>query len=292
MVTDGPVDVRGVPDGDRLSPRIGICSVDPVTSDPQPPATGSEAPPARILIAVPTLGRRVDYLRRTLASIRSQSPSPDIVVVAPAAAREAQALALEVGARVLDDPGGLSAAINLGIATANDHHEYVNWLGDDDTLTKGSLAAVTERLDLHQGASAAYGQCLYVDGDDNPLWVSQAGRAAPWILPWGPNLVPQPGLLVRREAWQSVGGLDESLRYTMDLDLLLKLKRWGPLVAVPRIVSTFRWHVESLTVAERTAVAGRVRGSSNAAIFPRPSSHSPPRGRRPFDGRLDGPQVL
>jgi GT2 family glycosyltransferase len=224
-----------------------------VTSDGQPSTTGSEAAQARVLIVVPTLGQRIDFLRRTLASIQGQSVPVDIVVVAPGTALEARALADEVGASVLDDPGGLSAAINLGLMQAHAHHEYVNWLGDDDTLTKGSLAAVSAALDANHRASVAFGQCLYVDEDDNPLWVSQAGRAAPWILPWGPDLVPQPGMLIRRAAWQAVGGLDESLRFAMDLDLLLKLKRWGPLVAVPRIVSTFRWHVESLTVSDRTA---------------------------------------
>ena len=224
-----------------------------MTSDSQSPAAGATAPHARVLLVIPTLGRRIGFLQRTLASVRSQSVPVDIAVITPVTAVEARTLAHEVGASVLEDPGGLSAAINLGIAHAQAHHEYVNWLGDDDTLTKGSLAAALSALDANRRASVAFGQCLYVDEDDNPLWVSQAGRAAPWILPWGPDLVPQPGMLIRREAWEAVGGLDESLRFAMDLDLLLKLKRWGPLVAVPRIVSTFRWHVESLTVSDRTA---------------------------------------
>lgn len=202
---------------------------------------------------IPTLGQRIHYLERTLASITQQSAPADVVLVAPRDAAEARTLATRLGARVVDDPGGLSAAINLGISQAEAHHEYVNWIGDDDTLTKGSLAAVSAALDRNTTASVAFGQCLYVDEDDSPLWVSQAGRAAPWILPWGPDLVPQPGMLVRRRAWDEVRGLDESLRFAMDLDLLLKLKRWGPLVSVPRIVSTFRWHVESLTVSDRTA---------------------------------------
>lgn len=207
----------------------------------------------RVLIVIPTLGRRVGFLRRTLDSIQSQSVSADVVIVTPRDAALTRQIAADAGARVLDDPGGLSNAVNLGIANAGDGHEYVNWLGDDDTLTPGSLAAVSSALDRRPSASAAFGQCLYVDENDAPLWVSKAGRAAPWSLPWGPNLVPQPGALIRRAAWQEVGGLDPFLRYTMDLDLLLRLKGWGPLVSVPRIVSTFRWHAESLTVAERDA---------------------------------------
>ncbi len=174
-------------------------------------------------------------------------------MVTPRSASEARGLAGHIGAKVIDDPGGLSAAVNLGMAQAEYRHEYVNWLGDDDTLTNGSLAAVSRSLDANPRAPAAFGKCLYVDGADTPLWVSQAGRLAPLLLPWGPNLVPQPGMLIRRTAWQEVGGLDTSLEYSMDLDLLLRLKRHGRLVALPRIVSTFRWHAQSLTVSQRNA---------------------------------------
>ena len=211
-----------------------------------------EAADPRVLIVIPTLGQRPDYLRRTLESVRQQSFSADIVLVAPTRATEARDLAQEFAIRTLEDPGGLSAAINLGVSHAAEHHDYVNWLGDDDTLTAGSLASVAAALDQQRTASCAFGECLYVDEQDNPLWLSQAGRAAPWILPWGPDLIPQPGMLVRRKAWLDAGGLDESLRFAMDLDLLLRLRRWGPLVAVPKIVSTFRWHPESLTVSDRT----------------------------------------
>ena len=209
--------------------------------------------PTRILIVVPTLGQRTEFLKRTLSSIADQGVPVDVVLVTPPTAQEARAIGATYGASLLDDPGGLSAAINLGMSQAEAEHEFVNWLGDDDTLAEDSLLAVCSALDRDPRASAAFGRCLYVDEHDNPLWVSQAGRAAPRVITWGPNLVPQPGMLIRREAWLAVGGLDTTLKYTMDLDLLLRLKRWGPLVSVPRIVSTFRWHVESLTVAERDA---------------------------------------
>jgi hypothetical protein len=48
-----------------------------------------------------------------------------------------------------------------------------------------------------------------------------------------------------------VGRLDESLQFAMDLDLLLRLRRRGRLVALNRRVSSFRWHQNSLTVSDR-----------------------------------------
>lgn len=64
------------------------------------------------------------------------------------------------------------------------------------------------------------------------MWTSRSGRLAPALLSWGPSLIPQPGMLFRVADFRAVGGLDESLHYAMDLDLLLRLRRRGRLVDV------------------------------------------------------------
>ena len=104
-----------------------------------------------------------------------------------------------------------------------------------------------------RNAVVAYGSCAYIDDEGRALWTSSAGRWATRILSWGPDLIPQPGMLMRRPAWVNVGGVDESLRFAFDLDLLLKLRREGNFVDVGRVVSSFRWHPDSLTVSDRTA---------------------------------------
>lgn len=208
---------------------------------------------AEVLIVVPTLGTRMDFLARTLVSIRDQSVAADIVVVTPEGRSEARALALEHGARLIDDPGSLPSAINIGVSSAQEHHRFVNWIGDDDLLAPGSLHVTVAALHANPRVVVAYGSCSYIDDKGRALWTSSAGRWATRILPWGPDLIPQPGMLMRRDAWQAVGGVDESLRFAFDLDLLLKLRSQGDFLDVGRIVSSFRWHPDSLTVSDRTA---------------------------------------
>ncbi len=205
-----------------------------------------------VLIVIPTLGQRVDYLRQTLESIRNQQVEVDISVVTPTSSVAARALAHEFGAEVIDDPGSLPAAINLGVAQAGVQHRYVNWLGDDDLLTDQSLESTIGALKSNPRAVVAYGSCRYIDPRGKELWVSKAGKWAERILSWGPDLIPQPGMLVRKEAWDSVGGVDESLSHAFDLDLLLKLKKQGEFAPVDQVVSCFRWHPESLTVSDRS----------------------------------------
>lgn len=206
----------------------------------------------RVLIVVPTLGTRLELLTECLQSIAGQSVTASIAIVAPESKSELKAIADRFGADLIPDPGSLTAAINLGVTSAKPHHEYVNWLGDDDLLEPGSLAATCEALDKDPSCVLAYGACRYVDESGNALWVSKAGKWAPRILKWGPDLIPQPGMLLRLRDWQRVGGLDESFKFAFDLDLLLKLQVFGTFRDVDQIVSSFRWHGDSLTVGDRT----------------------------------------
>src|SRR5690348_5385965 len=84
---------------------------------------------ASVLVVVPTLGERVETLRASLDSVRAQQGvSVRLVVVVPESATEARAIAEDLGATVVDDPGrGLSAAVNAGIAARSAECFYA-WL--------------------------------------------------------------------------------------------------------------------------------------------------------------------
>jgi len=222
-----------------------------------------------VLIVVPTLGQRIGYLRETLASIRDQDVPTHIVIVTPTEATEARKLATEFGADVLDDPGSLPKAINTGVEAFGRDCKFVNWLNDDDLLTPDSLKATTTTLKRSPVATVAFGSCRYIDEAGRELWVSKAGKWAPRILSWGPDLIPQPGMLMRTQAWRDVGGLDTSYRLAFDLDLLLKLKKIGPLLDTGTIVSCFRWHADSLTVDDRATNIAESERAKRAALSPR-----------------------
>lgn len=222
----------------------------------------------RVLLVVPTLGRRPEHLEQNLASIRSQSVPADIVIVAPSDSAVAASAARRFDAELLPDPGSLPGAINAGAATAQSHHEYVNWLGDDDLLEPGSLEATTAALDAHPEAVLVFGHCRYIDEHGRELWISRAGRWAPSVLAWGPDLIPQPGMLVRTNIWQRVSGLDETYRFAFDLDLLLRLRKHGRLLPIDRVVAAFRWHGDSLTVGDRATNIAESERAKRAALSP------------------------
>ncbi len=105
--------------------------------------------------------------------------------------------------------------------------------GDDDLLAL-ARSATTAALDAEPDASMVYGWCDYIDEHGTVVFSSRAGRVAARILRFGPNLVPQPGSLMRLSDVLAVGGVDEALSLSMDLDLFLRLRRRGRLIALNR----------------------------------------------------------
>ena len=147
--------------------------------------------------------------------------------------------------------GGQSAAINEGIARGD--AEYVYWLNSDDLLLGGGLRTLLAGLEARPDAPAAYGRVWNLDQ------VSQR-RQPVWVQPFSERglarrcIVSQPGTLIRRSAWEAVGGLDEALQMAMDYDLWWKLyKHSGAFVFVDEFVAVNRDHGATKTRNFRSA---------------------------------------
>lgn len=213
------------------------------TSRPLPPAP-------RVLVVIPTLGTRRDYLEECLDSLLAQSYSRiRIVVVGPetsCAGAVARCHAVEFLAQ---NPKGIGAAVNAGWRAHGDDAEIWGWIGDDDLLEPSAVArAVTCFHDT--GAVMVFGRCRYIDESGQPLWTARPGRLAAWNLRGGVQLIPQPGSLASANAVREVGLVDESLMFAMDYDLFLRLQRVGRFAYVPAVLASFRWHTDSLTASQ------------------------------------------
>jgi GT2 family glycosyltransferase len=209
----------------------------------------SESAEISLGVIVPTLGTRSAFLAECVTSIRAAGPCR-IVLVRPRECSIDPAIVALTDVQV-DDPGmGLAAAINAGIAALPPGVRRATWLGDDDRLLPGSLSIATEVMD-RESAALVYGGCRYIDANGQQLWVNGSGRWAVPLMRFGPQLVPQPGSLFDRRVFDSIGGLDETLKWAFDLDLFLRLVERGRACFVAATLAEFRWHDGSLSVGGR-----------------------------------------
>jgi glycosyltransferase involved in cell wall biosynthesis len=145
--------------------------------------------------------------------------------------------------------GGQAAAINAAIALG--HAPYVCWLNSDDWWLDDAMLALTHALQAEPEAAFAYGRAWNVadpGGKVSPVWVRPFTRSKMAVR----CLVSQPATLIRRSAWEQVGGLDATLQMAMDYDLWWRLfNKFGTPHFVDAYVAVNRDHNQTKTNASR-----------------------------------------
>ena len=144
---------------------------------------------------------------------------------------------------------GQSAAVNEGVARGR--APFVCWLNSDDWMLPGGLARLIAALQAEASAPMAYGRTWnYVEdkGRMDRVFVRPFEERLMARL----NLVSQPGTLIRRAAWEAVGGVDETLHMAMDYDLWWRLYRGvGKPAFVDEFVAVNREHRSTKTSSQR-----------------------------------------
>jgi hypothetical protein len=221
-----------------------------------------------LLVVLPTLGQRLELLTIALESCAelAQTVPLTLAVVVPKEAKSARTLATQYGALLVDDPGtGMADAVNAALAASTTETFYV-WVGDDDRLVTNGVAALVSALEQDPLAVVAYGHCDYVDETGRVLATNKAGKWATRILRFGPNFIPHPGTVVRLSSLNAIGGFDPQLGYALDLDMFLKLRSRGRFLSLTTTSAQFRWHPESLTVADRKASSREAMAVKNSHL--------------------------
>lgn len=226
-----------------------------------------------VAIVIPTSGNRMEYLTQSVDSILRQVGNfkVHILIGCPPEKHAFLKRAFDGCATVIAETPleGLSAKIDDLLRRTPDSAKYISWLGDDDLLAPKSLEATIGALEDKPSGSLAYGGCDYIDSNGCLVARNPSGLWAAKILPFAPQLVPQPGSLFRREHFLLSGGLDHSLNLAFDFDLMLRLKQIGGLIFINRTLAQFRWHPTSLSVKRRlqsALEASQVRRSHYTGI--------------------------
>lgn len=140
---------------------------------------------------------------------------------------------------------GQSAAINEGIAQGK--APYVCWLNSDDWLLSGGIRKLLNELTLQSDMPMVYGRVWNVNqysGKRSPVWIESFSEKRLALR----CIISQPGTLIRRSAWEAVGGLDPKLQFSMDYDLWWRLyKKFGDLIFLDDFVAVNRVHEATKT---------------------------------------------
>ena len=227
----------------------------------------------RIIVA--TLGERTT-LKQTLNSIVIQNIADlEVKIVIPISkTKYLNEIANEVHLKnyqIIEDKGkGLSAAINQGFSEEGDF-EFFSWINDDDELTLGSLSRSINFLISNTDKDAVIGNLSYLSSKSNTIFTINVSKINLFISKIGPNVIPQPGSLIRKSAFRDQIPLNEKYRFAMDLDMWLRILTNGQIGTIKEIQALMNWHSESITISNRKkasieAFQVRYRNAQNIII--------------------------
>jgi glycosyltransferase involved in cell wall biosynthesis len=202
----------------------------------------------QVTVVIPSYNQ-ANFLEETLKSVASQDVVLEAIVVDGGSTDNSLEIIKKYESSIFwwrsskDD--GQAAAINEGVEKGR--APYVCWLNSDDFLLPDGLPILIEALENSPTAPAAYGKCLVVDKSGNKKKEYWTARFSEKHLA-NRCFIAQPATLIRRSAWEKVGGLDENLHMSLDYDLWWRLyKYFGSLNFTKKVVAATRYHCETKT---------------------------------------------
>ena len=211
-----------------------------------------------VSIVTPTYNQS-SFLRETIESVLGQDyPRIEHIVIDDGSTDDTPAVLAEYRGRVdcdRHDNMGQTPTINKGWARSKG--EVVTWLNSDDTLLPGAVSRAVAYLREHPEVGVVFGDSLLTTEDGTPIEKTRGPGEFDYrrFVVECENPIAQPSAFIRRTVVEDVGPLDPYYYYFMDWDFWLRAGARHRVAYIPELLSTYRLHSESKTVAQSARAA-------------------------------------
>lgn len=191
------------------------------------------------------------YIEETIQSVLSQDyPNIEYIVIDGGSTDGTRAILEKFTGRIqwVSEPDkGQSDAINKGWMRAKG--EIIAYLNADDTYAPGAIRAAVTYLQEHPDIGMVYGDGILTDGVGRVLSKYRAGEFGLRELFYCRDNILQPAVFLRREVYERIGGIDESLHLAMDLDYWIRVGLRFRVAYLPQPLATAKIYGEAKSVA-------------------------------------------
>jgi len=203
--------------------------------------------PTPLVSVVTPSYNQADYLEQTMRSVLEQDYPHIEYLVADGASTDGSVEIIKKYAGglawwVSEKDRGQGDAINKGLTRARG--EIFAWLNSDDYYLPGVVSSAVEVFKENPDALLVYGNMLAVDGNGQTLNLLKYGQYALEDLLCF-QIIGQPAVFFRREAYESAGKLDVTFHYMLDHHLWIRIAHQGRIVHVPQVWAAARFHPQA-----------------------------------------------
>ena len=225
----------------------------------QPPLADGAARPFWSVM-IPTYQPRADYLLPAIESVLQQDAgagemqievvddaSPEINVAALVKTIAGDRVAFSSTKKNL----GLAGCWNTCIARARG--KWVHLLHQDDCVRPGFYDRLRHLIHMQPQAGAAFCGYDYINANSERIFETTPLQTVAGLIPQPAetlalkNQVQCPAIVVRRAAYETVGGFDDQFSFTLDWEMWLRLAANFPVLYQPEVLACFRIQADSET---------------------------------------------
>ncbi|MGE0449782.1 MAG: glycosyltransferase [Vicinamibacterales bacterium] len=218
-------------------------------------------------VMIPTFNPTPAYLRETLAGLLANDAGPaamQIEVVDDGSVEvDVAAIVEEAGrGRVAFSAHATTVGMvrNWNTCVERARGEWVHILHQDDVVLPGFYEALRRPCESMPGLAAAFCRGTGIDEHGAVRWVQQPDREHPGVLvDFIARLAVEqriltPAIVIRRRAYEEIGGYHLELPYCADWDFYKRLAVYGPIWYEPASLAQWRQHGSSTSA--RISAAG------------------------------------
>lgn len=175
---------------------------------------------------------------------------------------------------------GLAGNWNRGLSVARGR--FVHLLHQDDTVSGGFYAKLLAGLESSPHIGMAFCRHAFIGDDSRIERISHLERRTPGVLPgWLDRIcetqrIQCPAVVVRRAAYEALGGYRTDLRYALDWEMWARIASRYAVWYEPEVLAHYRRHAHTETA--RLEAVGQTNSDTMAAIEIL-ATHSPPAQR-------------
>jgi len=228
----------------------------------------NRSPPISVVIAT---FNRAAYLPATIDSVLNHSFKDfELIVVDDGSTDDTRAVLTAYGSRLrcfYQNNAGPSAARNFGVRQAEG--AWIAFQDSDDLSLPEHLAALYRHAQKNPDCAMVFGNGNYLSGTpqsrgketiiDPAKSRRLADQGVGLVDLFEKSILRLQAALISRQAYELIGGQDESLRICMDLDLGLRLLMKVPVAYLDQAVFSYRIHAGNIGRNEELRLSENIR---------------------------------
>lgn len=190
---------------------------------------------------------QVDFLEQTIRSVLEQDyPQIEYLVVDGASTDESVGIIKKYEDKIAwwvsEKDSGQGEAINKGLARATG--DILAWLNSDDYYLPNAVSSAVKVFQQNPDVVLVYGDMLAVDESGqtfNTLKYQQLSLEDLLCF----QIIGQPAIFFRREAYEKAGGLDTTFHFLLDHHFWIRIASHGKILHIPQTWAAARYHAQA-----------------------------------------------